>query len=93
MKKRNLFLSSVLAAVLATGGVALAQAPGVDIDPAKHSNLTEAQRHIQQAYQAIEVAQKDNPDRFGGHAAKAEQLLQEASRELKAGADYADHHK
>jgi hypothetical protein len=93
MRKRNLYLSSVLAAALVCGGVVLAQAPSVDIDPAKHSNLAEAQHHIQQAYQAIEVAQKDNRDKLGDHASKAEQLLHEASRELKAAAEYADQHK
>jgi hypothetical protein len=91
MKRKNLLLSSILAGALVCGGVVLAQAPGVDIDPARHSNLAEAQRHIQQAYQKIDEAQQANRDELGGHAAKAKDLLLQANRELKEAAEYADH--
>jgi hypothetical protein len=30
---------------------------------------------------------------LGGHAEKAKQLLDQASRELKEAAEYADHHR
>lgn len=93
MKKKNLFLSSVLAAALGAGGVVLAQGIGVDIDAHKHPNLAEAQHHIQQAYQKIDDAQKADNDQIGGHAEKAKQLLEEANRELKEGAEYLDHRK
>ncbi|HTX16137.1 MAG TPA: hypothetical protein VMD77_12640 [Candidatus Baltobacteraceae bacterium] len=92
MKKKNLVLSSVLAGVLVCGGVVLAQAPGVDINPAKHSNLADAQKHIQQAYEKIDEAQQANKDELGGHGEKAKDLLLQADRELKAAAEYADHH-
>lgn len=91
MKTKKWVSSGILTAALVFAGVAIAQRPGVDIG-SRHTNLAEAQQHIQQAYDKIEEAQKDNRDQLGGHAAKAEQLLVESSRELKAAADYADHH-
>lgn len=92
MKRKKLFLSSVLAGVLVCGGVVLAQAPGVDIDPGRHANLADAQKHIQQAYQKIDEAQQANRDQLGDHAQKAKDLLLQADRELKEAAEYADHH-
>jgi len=92
MKKRNLILTGVLAGVLVSGGAVLAQAPGADIDPARHANLADAQKHIQQAYQKIDEAQQANKEELGGHAEKAKDLLLQADRELKAAAEYADHH-
>jgi hypothetical protein len=93
MKTRNLVLSTLLGGVLMCGGVVLAQAPTLNIDPNKHGNLAEAQHHIQQAYQKIDEAQQANKDQLGGHAEKAKELLGDADRELKAAAEYADHHK
>lgn len=81
----------IAAAVLLCAGIALAQAPVINIDNSRHPNLAEAQQHIQQAYQKISQAQGANKDRLGGHAEKAKQLLAEASRELKAAAEYANH--
>ena len=93
MKTRKLVLSGVLGGVLICGGTVLAQAPTVTIDSTKHPNLAEAQHHIQQAYQKIDDAQQANKEQLGGHADKAKQLLGEADRELKAAAEYANHHK
>jgi hypothetical protein len=92
MKTKNWLLSSMLAAALTCGGVVLAQGPGVDIDRAKHPNLAEAQMHIHQAMQKIDEAQQANHENLGGHADKAKDLLAQADRELKAAAEYADHH-
>lgn len=91
-KRKNAILGCLLAAFLVCGGVALAQRPGVDIG-SRHSNLAEAQSLIQQAYDKIEVAQKDNRNHLGDHANKAKQLLAEASRELKAAAEYANNRR
>jgi hypothetical protein len=92
LKTKNLFFTSVLAGLLVCAGIALAQAPGVTIDPSKHGNLAEAQHHIVQAYQKIDEAQAANNEDLGGHAEKAKQLLSEADRELKEAAEYANHH-
>jgi F0F1-type ATP synthase membrane subunit b/b' len=93
MKSRNLILSFMLGGALVFGGFALAQGPVVNINPQRHSNLAEAQRHLQQAYGKIDEAQKDNKDELGGHAQKAKDLIDAADRELKEAAEFADHRK
>jgi len=57
------------------------------------SPLAAAQHHIAEAIEKTVEAQRANKDELGGHAEKAEQLLREASRELKAAPDYADQHR
>jgi len=93
MTKHSFYLAGVLVICLAFMGVTLAQRPETDINPAKHGNLAEAQHHILQAFEKIEEAQKANRDELGGHAQKAKQLLDQASRELKEAAEFADHRK
>ncbi|HEX5423021.1 MAG TPA: hypothetical protein VFW94_05680 [Candidatus Acidoferrales bacterium] len=90
MKTKHWFSSAILTAVLVCAGVAIAQRPGVDIDGHRHPNLAEAQQHIQQAYAKIEEAQQDNRYKLGDHADKAKQLLAQASRELKAAAEFSN---
>ena len=92
MKNNKEHLTVALVACLAFMGVTFAQRPETNIDPARHANLAEAQHHILQAVEKIEEAQKTNKDELGGHAEKAKQLLDQASRELKEAAEYADHH-
>ena len=89
MNVRGVVLSIGL---FAAAGAIFAQAPAPNIDPKKHANLSAAQDYIRMAYQKIEAAQKINKEGMGGHGDKAEQLLDEANRELKAGAEYADAH-
>jgi len=93
MKKHSFYLVAVLVMCLLLIGVTLAQRPETDIDPAKHPNLAEAQHHIVQAFEKIDEAQKANKDQLGSHAEKAKQLLDQASRELKEAAEFANHHK
>ncbi len=92
MKNNRTHLAVALAVCLVFMGVTFAQRPETDIDPAKHPNLAEAQHHILQAAEKIDEAQKANKDELGGHAEKAKQLLDQASRELKEAAEFADHH-
>jgi ABC-type Zn uptake system ZnuABC Zn-binding protein ZnuA len=93
MRKRSLFLAAalVLGSILMT--VAYAQRPETDIDPHRHSNLAEAQRHVVEAYNKTVEAQKSNKDELGGHAERAIDLLDQANHELKLAAEYADHHR
>jgi F0F1-type ATP synthase membrane subunit b/b' len=93
MKNNRVHLTVALAVSLAFIGVTFAQRPETDIDPARHPNLAEAQHHILQAAEKIDEAQKMNKDELGGHAEKAKQLLDQASRELKEAAEYADHRR
>lgn len=94
MKQKIPYLAGVLVVGLLFMGVTLAQKPATDIDPAKNPALAEAQHHIVQAYEKTEEAQAHWKDQLGGHAEKAQQLLAQASRELKEAAEYVDsHHK
>lgn len=94
MKIRPLVLGTVLSAGLVAGGVAggiaLAQ-PEHDIGH-RHPNLAAAQRLIDQAYGRITAAQQNNEWDMHGHAAKAKDLLDQASHELKEAAEDANHH-
>ena len=93
MKRRSVYLAVVLAVCPASLGIAFAQRPETNIDPNRHPNLAEAQHHILQAFEKIDEAQRSNKDQLGGHAEKAKLLLDQASRELKEAAEYANHHK
>jgi F0F1-type ATP synthase membrane subunit b/b' len=92
MKNNRMHLTVALAVCLAFIGVTFAQRPETDIDPARHPNLAEAQHQILQANEKIDEAQRANHEELGGHAEKAKQLLDQASRELKEAAEFADHH-
>jgi F0F1-type ATP synthase membrane subunit b/b' len=92
MNRKRFYLSGALAVGLTLVGVAFAQRPVTDIDPSRHANLAEAQQHVVQAYNKVVEAQKANKDELGGHAEKAIELLDQANRELKAAAEFADHY-
>jgi len=51
-----------------------------------------AQQLIQQAWQKVDEAQKDNRYDLGGHASKAKNLLSQASEEIKQSAEAANSH-
>ncbi|MGB0064039.1 MAG: hypothetical protein WBP85_06290 [Terracidiphilus sp.] len=91
MKVRSLVFGTILSAGLVAGGFALAQ-PAQNISPGRHPNLAAAQRLIDQAYGRITAAQQANEWDMHGHAAKAKDLLDEASRELKMAAEDANRH-
>jgi hypothetical protein len=93
MNRARIILSSVLGAGLVCGAALYAQRPVENIDPHRHPNLAEAQHHIMEAWGKTEEARKDNKDNLGGHAEKALQHLEEADRELKEAAEFADHRK
>ncbi len=77
--------------VLIGGGIMLfAQGPSITVDPVRHGNLTRAQESIPGAWNSVDSAQRDNRYRLAGHAAKAKELLTEASREIQMAADTAD---
>lgn len=90
MTKRNIVLGSLLGGCLAFAGVVIAQRPETNIDAHRHPNLAEAQHHLLQASEKIDEAQNANHERLGGHAEKAKQLIDQASRELKEAAEYAN---
>ena len=91
MKARSIVLGSIISAGLIAGGFALAQ-PERNVNPGRHPNLAAAQRLVDQAYQRISDAQQANEWDMHGHASKAKELLDQASRELKAAAEEANRH-
>lgn len=90
MHKKNIALGSMLAIALLFGNVASAQrrvgAPAENINPKHHPNLAAAQRLCDQAFNKISTAQGANEWDLDGHARKAKELLDQASRELKEAA-------
>jgi hypothetical protein len=87
VKKSTLVHGSFLGVVFLCGVALLAQAPPKrDVGPGKHPNLAAAQRLCDEAFMRITDAQKANEFDLGGHAAKAKELLDQASREIKLAA-------
>jgi hypothetical protein len=87
MTTTNGVCTAVLGSLLILGGVALAQRPKENVDPARHPNLAAAQRFTQQAWDKLVAAQKANEWDLGGHAQKAKEALDVADREMKLAAE------
>lgn len=78
--------------VLLAGGLAVAQ-PKQNVSGARHPNIAAAQRLSHQAWQRVVDAQQANEWDMQGHAAKAKELLDQASNELKLAAEAANRNK
>jgi hypothetical protein len=91
MSKRILMAGAALCAAFVLCAIAFAQAPRVTVGD-KHGNMRAAQQLIQQAWQKVDEAQKDNHYNLGGHAGKAKELLAQASEEIKLSAEDANSH-
>jgi hypothetical protein len=78
--------SSLLAAALLLQPSAQSQEPPLNVDPGLHGNIAHAQEFTRQAYDAMTAAQQANEYDLGGHAARAKQLLFQASEEMKQSA-------
>jgi len=89
MTTRRLLLSGILGAGMLACGFTLAQ-PARNVSGARHPNLAAAQRLAAQAYEKVSAAQQANEFDMEGHAARAKQLLEQASNELKAAAEAAN---
>jgi len=91
MTTKSVLIRTVLAAALFCS-LTLAQAPAPvqNIDPTSHPNLAAAQGLIAQAFNKIQAARQDNDFDMQGHAAKAQSLLDQASKELKLSAEMAN---
>jgi len=85
MKVRTIVFGSVLSVTMFAAGFTVAQGP-------RHPNLMAAQRFIDQAFDKISAAQVANEWDMDGHAAKAKDLLSQASREVKLAAEAANRH-
>ncbi len=82
----------ILASTLFIGATILvfAQAPSVTVDASRHGNLARAQQSIREAWNSVDLAQRDNDNHLGGHAAKAKELLDQANQEIESAANSAD---
>ena len=80
-------------ALLAVGLSLNAAKPVKNVSAAKHPNLAAAQTLCRQAFDKLTEAQKANEFDMGGHAAKAKELLQQASDEIKLAAEAANANK
>ncbi|MFZ1099832.1 MAG: hypothetical protein WAN26_10585 [Steroidobacteraceae bacterium] len=85
----KLILSSAALALVASA--AIAQPPAENVGK-RHPNIEAAQRLTRQAWERINAAQQANEFDMQGHAQKAKDLLDEASREMKAAAEAANKH-
>jgi len=83
-------LSGLAAVSLLFGGILVAQKPERNISARRHPNLAAAQRFCDQAFEKISAAQVANEFDMNGHAAKAKELLEQASKELKEAAQAAN---
>ena len=63
----------------------------VQVNPRRNPNIAQAQALINQAYQYILAAQRQNEFDMGGHAERAKELLDQANVELKRAAITANH--
>lgn len=88
MNVRKTVLTCAAGVGLFVAGFTVAQAqPEQNIDPHRHSNLAAAQSFIVQAYNRLVAAQQTNNYDAGGHLAKAQELLNRASHEIKEAAE------
>jgi hypothetical protein len=89
--KRILLITLGLCVAFTLGAVVFAQQPRVDVGE-RHGNMRAAQELIQQAWQKVDEAQKDNNYNLGGHAGRAKELLSQASEQIKQSAEAANSH-
>jgi hypothetical protein len=91
---KNAVLGSILSLGLLFGSLVYGQMgmPQQNISGKKHPNLAAAQRLCDQAFEKIQAAQSANEWDMSGHAAKAKELLEQASHELKQAAESANKH-
>lgn len=82
---------ALCALLVVVGGVLYAaQPPARNVNPHRHPHLAAAQRLAHQAWVKVNEAQQANEWDLGGHAAKAKELLDQASNELKQAAEVSN---
>ena len=89
---KKILVGVAICASFALGAVLFAQQPPVNVGE-RHGNMRAAQQLIQQAWQKVDEAQRDNNYNLGGHAGRAKELLSQASEEIRLSADAANSHR
>jgi hypothetical protein len=90
MRRNRLLQALLVVALLATGVLFAQQMPKKNISGKRHPNLAMAQTLCERAFNRIQMARKANEYDMNGHAQKAEELLDQADRELKLAAETAN---
>ena len=84
---RILIVSFVLIGLIYIGSNAV---NAVNVNPARHPHLADAQKHIEIAIAQLSEAQKGNDFDMQGHAAKAKRFLERAYNQIKLSAEAAN---
>jgi hypothetical protein len=88
MSLRTPALASLLTIGIVAGGVLIAQGPGAHrAVPTRHPNIIAAQRLADEAADKVTAARAANEWDLDGHAARAKELLNQASHELTQAAE------
>ena len=85
-----LFAGLAQAQMGAQQGQMKGQGQNENVSSKRHPNLSAAQHHIDQALEKITTGQQANEWDLGGHAKKAKELLDEANKEIKEAAEFAN---
>ena len=98
MTRSKVILGSILASAIFASGVLVGQVM-VPIPPppritvgSNYPNMQDAQRCLLQAYDYLIQAQKNNNLQLGGHAATAQNLIDQADTQIGLAAEYAATH-
>jgi F0F1-type ATP synthase membrane subunit b/b' len=87
---RKSMLAGLCALLMIVTGVLYAAQPARNVNPHRHPNIAAAQRLAHQAFEKVTAAQQANEWDLAGHAAKAKELLDQASNELKQAAEVSN---
>jgi Spy/CpxP family protein refolding chaperone len=86
---KPLFIAACAAALLGAAAASAQPVPPPEQDVGRHhGNIEAAQSLTRQAWDRVSDAQRANHGDTGGHLRRAKELLDEASAEMKAAAEY-----
>jgi F0F1-type ATP synthase membrane subunit b/b' len=87
---KKIILAGLCALLMIAAGAVYAAQPARNVNPHRHPNIAAAQRLAQKAFEKVTAAQQANEWDLAGHAAKAKELLDQASNELKQAAEVSN---
>jgi len=90
---KHLAMLGLMSAALLAGTAMAGDAPERDVSARHHPNIAAAQKLSREAFNKVSAAQQANEWDMAGHAAKAKDLLEQASEELKQAAEAANKDK
>ena len=93
MKRLLIAMSMSAALIVCSSVMAKDKGPVQNVSAKAHPNLHAAQKFLNEAFHKITAAQKANEYDMEGHAAKAKELIEQASAEIKLAAEAANENK